>query len=110
MGKSKHFKGDRESSRVQELSYKNKELQRVVSKLRRELERYKHGWISSGDEVVEQAEPKKKKDRTCHTCRKGKLAMIRYGKPDGYWYYRSCDLPGCGYRTRSKRLTEEVEE
>lgn len=110
MGKGKHFKTDRENSRVQELSHKNKELQREVARLRKENERLKYAWVPSKEKLVEEKPEKRKKDRTCYHCGKGRLAMIKYGKPDGYWYYRGCDYPGCGYRTRSKKLTPEVEE
>jgi len=113
LGKGKHFKTDKEHSRIQELSHKNKELQREIARLRRENERLRNQWVPPEElkveenEMAQEAKPKKK-DRTCYECGKGKLVMIKYGKPDGEWYYRSCDV--CGYRTRSKKLTPEVEE
>ncbi len=110
MGKGRHFKTDREHSRIQELSHKNKELQREIARLRRENERLRSQWVPPQEtEVKELGDTKpKKKDRTCYECGKGKLVMIKYGRFDGEWYIRSCDT--CGYRTRSKKLTPEVEE
>lgn len=110
MGKSRHLRTDKEQSRVQELSHKNKELQRELAKLRRENERLRHSWTPPTEtEIAEKDIPKKeKKNRICYSCGKGHLTMIKYGKPDGEWYYRECGV--CLYRTRSKKLTPEVEE
>lgn len=110
MGKGRHFKTDKEHGRIQELSHKNKELQREIARLRRENERLKSQWVPPKESRVEGAAKvkPKKKDRVCHECGKGKLIIFKYGKPDGEWYYRSCEV--CGYRTRSKKLTPEVEE
>lgn len=109
MGKGKGFRTDKEYTREKELHNKNRELQRENSRLRKELQKYKTGWEGPIVEEVPEVK-KKKKDRTCYHCGKGRLCMTKYGKPDGYWYYRGCDYPGCGYRTRSKRLTPDVEE
>lgn len=110
MGKGKHFKTDKEHGRIQELSHKNKELRREIARLRRENERLKNQWVPPQESrVKEAAEVKpKKKDRICYGCGKGKLIIFKYRKPDSEWYYRRCEV--CGYRTRSKKLTPEVEE
>lgn len=110
MGKGRHFKTDKENSRIQELSHKNRELQREVARLRRENKRLRNQWVPSGEpktEEIPEVKPKKK-ERICYECGKGRLVMFKYGRFDGEWYYRSCNV--CGYRTRSKKLTPEVEE
>lgn len=111
MGRGKNFKTDKEHSRIQELSYKNKELQREVARLRREIEKLRNQWNApyEKEEIKKEDLPKPtKKDRTCYDCGKGQLVMIKYGRFDGEWYYRNCNF--CNYRTRSKKLTSEVEE
>lgn len=110
MGKGRHLSRGKEKSREQELSYKNKELQREVSRLKREIEKLKNIWNAPYEEPIESApveEAPKKKERICYSCGHGRLQMIKYFKPDGDWYYRECE---CGYRTRGKKLTEKVEE
>lgn len=104
--RSKTF--DKEYTREKELSYKNKKLQRELARLKREISKLRSGgWVIP--EKVEKLPEKPKKDRTCYSCGKGSLVIIKYGKPNNEdWYYRSCNL--CGYRTRSKKFTEEVEE
>jgi hypothetical protein len=113
MGRGKSFKTDKEYTREQELSYKNKELQKEIARLRKSLDKLKFGWCPKclgleGEENHAPIEPPKIKERTCYSCGKANLIMIRYHKPDGTWYYRSCPL--CGHRTRSKRYTEDVKE
>ena len=114
MGKGRSFRTDKEYSRKQELSHKNKELQKEIARLRKTLDKISHGWcpkcMGIHDENKNEPAPElpKMKDRTCYQCGKAKLIMIKYPKPDGYWYRRDC--PVCGHRTRGKRLTEDVKE
>jgi rubrerythrin len=114
VGRGKSFKTDKEFSRKQELSNKNKELQREINKLRKALDKVNHGWCPKCTGIVDENDNKtpqelpKIKDRTCYQCGKAKLVMLKYPKPDGYWYKREC--PVCGHRTRGKRLTDEVKE
>lgn len=111
MGRGKHFKTDKEKGRERELSYKNKELQREVARMRRRIDQLEsqNPWRESPqDEAVEVFQAKKQKDRTCYQCREGGLVYKEYGKFDGPWYYRECSA--CSYRTRSKKVTPDVEK
>jgi len=115
VGRGRPSKVDKEHTREQELSHKNKELQREIARLRKSLDKLKFGWCPKcvGAEEIKKEdhfhqESPKIKERTCYECGKANLIMIRYPKPDGIWYFRSC--PICGHRTRGKRLTEEVKE
>lgn len=116
LGKGKSFRTGKEYTREQELSYKNKELQKEISRLRKALDKLKFGWCPKcmGLESDEKhtnyrtEEAPKIKERTCYECGKANLILIRYYKSDGTWYYRSC--PICGHRTRGKRFTEDVKE
>lgn len=106
MGRGKSFKTDKEFSRIQELSHKNKELQREVARLKRELAKSKANW--EDQLVTPEEEPKPRKKRTCYSCGKGELILKKYPKPEGYWYFRRCEI--CKYQTRSKPFTEDVED
>lgn len=113
MGKGRSFKTDKEHTREQELSYKNKELQREVARLRKALDKLKFGWCpnctgSEGLKKEEEIPLPKIKNRTCYECGKANLILIRYPRSDGTYYYRSCPL--CGHRTRGKKLTDDVKE
>lgn len=113
MGKGKSFKTDKEFTKERELSYKNKQLQSEINKMRKTLDKLKYGWCpkcigEEGSKKDKSCEPPKVKNRTCYDCGKADLIMVKYSKFDGTWYYRAC--PVCSKRTRGKRLTPEVEE
>lgn len=109
LGRGKHFKTDKEQSRERELSYKNKELQREVARLRKEVEKYRSAWGGSEEKEKEAPQPKLRvKDRTCYSCKEGKLKLKKFWKAGEDWYKRSCDQ--CDYSTRPKRWNEDVAE
>lgn len=117
MGRSRSFKTNKEFTREQELSHKNKELQREIARLRKSLDKLKYGWcpkcMGDSEESLNRkseklSDNKKIKDRTCYQCGKASLIMIKYPRYDGDGYRREC--PSCGYRTRGKKLTEDVKE
>lgn len=110
MRRGRSFKTSKEHTREQKLAYENKQLQREVTRLRKSLDRLKFGWCPNctGEGIVEEGPKAMVRDRTCYSCGKANLIIIKYEKPEGIYYYRSC--PVCGHRTKGKKLTEEVKE
>lgn len=108
MGKSRNY--DKESRLIDRLKHENANLKRENAKLRRLNDRH----VADIQNRVQKAEtePKKKKskDWTCDECGKGTMKFLLFSRHDGDFYFRSCDLPGCGHRTRLKKYTKDVEE
>lgn len=109
-GKAKNGRGDREFTRVQELSHENKRLKREIDRLRKQLRRPQESECEDcqdrrpAPEIVETRGP----DRTCYNCREHRLVMIKYSKGADLWYIRAC--PGCKYKTRGKRYEPGVRD
>lgn len=116
MGKSRNY--DRESKLIDQLKRENKQLKQDYAKLRRQVDRLNldHDRYRTLRELVHkqtQEERKKeqsKKDWSCWECGKGTMKLVLLPRRDGTFYFRKCDLEGCGHRTEMKKHTSDVEE
>ena len=116
---------DQESTKIRRLSHNNKELQREVARLRKQISRIDSGWCPGclqrledgkheGAPVPEDVHvvdaPKKTKDWTCFHCKVGQLELVKYYKMGDAWYYRKCSEPNCKNRTKGKKWSPDVKE
>lgn len=116
MGKSRNY--DKESKLIDQLKHENAKLKRENAKIRRQIDRLNldHDRYRTLRELVhkqtqeERRKAKAKKDWTCHECGRGTMKLILMPRRDGNFYFRACDMEGCGHRTVLKKYTEDVEE
>lgn len=117
----KNARSDKELNKIQRLAHENKKLKQEIGRLKKLLNRLDSGWCNGCIKKYEESpqenglpEPTLAnppiKDRTCFRCKEGKLRIVKYYKVDQEYYFRACDMPGCGHRTRGKKLTPEVQE
>lgn len=102
---------DQEQTRVRQLAYENKQLQREVAKLRRQLEKSNAMMGIVPEREPEEAildTPKKVKVRACHKCGVGFLGLIKYDRAGEPYYFRQCN--NCDHRTRGQKYHDGVEE
>jgi arginyl-tRNA synthetase len=115
MGKSRNY--DKEVQLIDRLKKENAELKRDLAKIRRQLDRLNidHDRYRTLRELVhkqvqEDRHAKKTKDKwNCWQCGKGTLTLHIFPRRDGDFYYRSCNMEGCGHRTPLKKYTPDVE-
>lgn len=107
----------------EKLKRENKQLKRENAKLRKMIQRSDIDRLERLESVVKEQrtrdreirkpESKKKEKWRCHGCGKGYMIprINTYHRADGKvdYYYRICSNPACGHKTRTKRLTSEVD-
>lgn len=118
MGKTR--RGDKEFSREQKLLHENRRLKRELSTLRKQMARLDLDRYSQVREIIEnhyqeerQQEGKDilenlKKTWACRECNEGYLEIFCYTKINQTWYYRICNNPSCGHRTKAQKYTPSV--
>ena len=117
MGKTR--RGDKERSREQELKYENQKLRREVGSLRKQLARIdldRHSYVrdiveehlaaEDAEETTQQMLGRLKEAWRCHDCNIGFLEIYLYTRPEGTYYYRTCN--NCSKRTKSQRYSPDT--
>lgn len=113
-GKGKSAKGDKEYSQVQKLVYENRELQKEVNKLRRQLEQSKMEICPhcmhdeprpNKNKKAKNEEVPAEKGQFCFVCgKKSEHSITKYPKgPSETWFFTSCGV--CGERTAPKKMS-----
>jgi cell division septum initiation protein DivIVA len=120
----RNTRGDKEYTRLQKALHENEKLKREISKLRKQLARLdldRHSYVRDIIDEFYENEDKKEKEKTvsevledlkkaweCKECHAGYLEIFTYSKLGETWYFRRCNNPSCGHRTKSQPYNNSV--